>query len=389
MYLRSLALVLALAAVTASGQQKPAYPDAEAGKHVGEEATVTGKVFSVSTSPKGTTFLNFGGRFPNHTFGAVLFAGKQAAVGDLKQYEGKEVSITGRIEMSPDQKPQIVLNKADQIKLAIPAAPAAPAATTIPPAPAPAATPMPPPATQPLPVPRAPEPPATSPSPAASGKIELAMTWNSSRRGGEIVRKDLARLFGEAGTPGETTRVDTSIAIYPGVSFLAPVATARKALNLDNIQSKKVKVTTPGLPQDSFSAYVFDGIFPGGFTRVHLVTDNSDQVVSVLFVDSSGRSRVANETDTTGYHTYNFVSGDWKAVKTLVIKHEIAPGSAASGVVVVDTLLVDPTDPEPQASRPGKSSTYSSKPKTGKVLERSRWFVPTPIVNLILRCVGG
>ena len=27
--------------------------------------------------------------------------------------------------------------------------------------------------------------------------------------------------------------------------------------------------------------------------------------------------------------------------------------------------------------------------KTGKVIERSRWFVPAPIVNLILRCVGG
>ena len=46
-------LILALVSLGAFAQQKPAYTDAEAGKHVGEEATVTGKVFSVSTSGKG------------------------------------------------------------------------------------------------------------------------------------------------------------------------------------------------------------------------------------------------------------------------------------------------------------------------------------------------
>lgn len=29
------------------------------------------------------------------------------------------------------------------------------------------------------------------------------------------------------------------------------------------------------------------------------------------------------------------------------------------------------------------------KPKTGRVIERARWFVPAPVVNLTLRCAGG
>jgi len=383
-----LAPLLALVALAAFGQQKPAYPDAEAGKHVGEEATVIGKVFNVSTSGKGTTFLNFGDRYPRQTFGAVVFAGNQAAVGDVKRYEGQEVAVTGRIETSPDQKPQIVIRRRDQIKLAGPAVPAAP--------PTPAPSPV---ATTPMPAPSSPatpaaKPPETAPSLPAAGKIELAMTWNSSRRGGEAVRKDLARLFGEAGSASETTRVDTSIEVYPGVAFLAPVANARRTLNLENTQGKKIKVTTPGFPQDSFSAHVYDGVFPGGFTRLYLVTDNNDQVVSVLVVDSSGRTRVPNDPDTTGYHTYNFVTGDWKAASSLVIRHNVVPGGATPGVVVVDTLLVDPNDPEVRPSgrstRSSSTGTSSySRPKTGKVMERSRWFVPAPIVNLILRCVGG
>ena len=398
MNLKSLASVLALFAFPVFAQQKPAITDGEAAKHVGEDATVTGKVFSVSTSGKGTTFLNFGAKFPNHTFGGVIFAKNASAVGDVKSYEGKEVSLTGRIELSPDQKPQIIINSADQIKLAADAKPVpAPVASTPappPPAPVPATpTPMPAAVPAPAPVPSPGRPSDSSSAQFSGGKIELAMTWNSARRGGEMVRKDLARLFGESGSPGETVRVDTSFEIYPGVPFLAPLSTAKKVLNLDGASSRKVRVTTPGLPQDSLSAHVFEGVFPGGYTRVHLVTDNADQVVSVLLVDSSSRSRVNNEPDTTGYHTYNFIAGDGKAVSYLAVRHQVTPASGASGVVVVDTMLVDPTDPDVQSGgRPGKGSSRSSsssKPKTGKVLERSRWFVPSALVNLILRCVGG
>jgi hypothetical protein len=120
-------LVTALLATLAFAQEKPVYPDAEAANHVGEEATVTGKVVAVSKSGKGNTFLNLGDRFPRQTFTGVIFARDEAAVGDVKQYEGKDVAITGRIEMSPEQKPQIVIKSADQIKVVDAAAPSAPA----------------------------------------------------------------------------------------------------------------------------------------------------------------------------------------------------------------------------------------------------------------------
>ena len=386
---RLLTFVFALGTLAAFGQQKPVYSDAEAGKHVGEEVTVTGKVINVSITGGGTTFLNFGDRFPKNTFGGVIFAGKKDAVGDVKQYEGKEVAVTGRIELDKNQKPQIVISTADQIKLTGAANP--PAATTPAPAPA-AAAPMPAAASAPV-RPAVPTPAASVVTPTAkqTGRIALAAGWKTNRPGGEKTRKDLAKLFGGTGSASETTDVDTSIEVYPGLPFLTPLASAKKILHLEAARSSTSKISTPGLPQESFSATVFTGIFPGGFERLYLITDSADQVVSAMLMDAGSRTRVANETDVSGYHTYNFVTGSSKASNNLVVKHELTPPSAASKVAVVETMLFDPTDPEPK--QPGTSTkgsfSKSTKPKTGKVLERSRWYVPAPVVNLILRCVGG
>ena len=375
---RLLTFVFALWAFGAFAQQKPAYTDAEAGKHVGEDATVTGKVINVSVIGSGTTFLNFGDRFPKNTFGGVIFAGKKDAVGDVKRYEGKEVAITGRIELDKSGKPQIVINTAEQIKLAGAANPAAPAPAPATPMPAAASAPVPP----------------AAPAPASAkraSRIGLAAGWNANRPGGEKTRMDLAKLFGGSGSASETTEVDTSIEVYPGVPFLTPLASAKKTLHLEAARSSTAKISTPGLPRESLNATVFSGIFPGGFERLYLITDSADQVVSALLVDSGSRTRVPNETDSSGYTTYNFITGTAKASNNLVVKHEIAPASAAGKVVVVETMLFDPTDPEPKQPGASTKGSYSkpAKPKTAKVLERSRWYVPAPVVNLILRCVGG
>lgn len=388
------AFAAGLLAVTAFAQQKPTFPDAEAAKHVGEEATVIGKVFTVSKSAKGMTFLNFGDRYPRHTFSGIVFARDEAAAGDMKQYEGKDVALTGKIEAAPDGKPQIVIKAADQIKLA---------GSTMPPAPTPAATPTPPPppATTPMPsasIPVPPPPPEPTPPepamPPAKGppKIALAPNWSSAGQGGEMTRKDLAKVFELSGTPSERIEGDPTIEVYPGVPFLTPLTVAKKTLRLEGSSGARIRVATPGLPRDSFTAQSFSGVFIGGFNRLYLVTDNADQVVSAIAVEENTRARVPNETDTSGFHTYNFITGRTKGTNDLAIRHTIAT-DGPPGVLVVESMLIDPTDPEdrPPIRFGGKSTstrTTTTKPKTGKVLERSRWFVPVPIVNLILRCVS-
>lgn len=250
-------------------------------------------------------------------------------------------------------------------------------------------------ATSPAPMPAAGTPaaaetPISETSGTVTGKIELPEGWNAPRRGGEAVRKDLARLFGDVGTASENNVVDASIEVYPGLPFLCALDTARRVLKLENLQITKSKLSTPGFPFDSFYVHEIAGVFPGGYNRLSFITDRNDQIVSALLVDSSIRARVPNEPDSTGYHTYNFVSGGGKGVPFLSIRHKLTPPSRPGGTFVVDTLLIDPTDPEtPVPTKKSSRNPAYNKPKTGKVLERSRWCVPSHLVNLILRCVGG
>jgi hypothetical protein len=155
----------------------------------------------------------------------------------------------------------------------------------------------------------------------------------------------------------------------------------------------RTKITTPGLPVGSLTANAFAGVFPGGFTTMTLVTDNADQVVSVHLTDDNPRQRTEEMTDTSGYHTYNFIAQRTKSAGQLVIKHQVLREGAPAGVVVVDSLLIDPlaADPAapPRTTSRSTTRTTPARPRTGKVLERSRWYVPKPLVKIILRSSGN
>lgn len=103
--------IISLLAVAGPGNTET-IPYAEAAKHVGKEVTITGKVSRVSTIASGMTFVNFGGR----AFTAVARAGT-VDVEILKAYEGKDVEVTGTVELYRDS-PQILLKSAADIRLA-------------------------------------------------------------------------------------------------------------------------------------------------------------------------------------------------------------------------------------------------------------------------------
>ena len=57
-------LALLLCAIAARADKPIVIKDSEAIQYVGKEAEVRGRVVSVTTSPLGTTFINFGGEYP-------------------------------------------------------------------------------------------------------------------------------------------------------------------------------------------------------------------------------------------------------------------------------------------------------------------------------------
>ena len=85
----------------------------EAKDHVGEVATVVGKVFGVYVSQKGDVFINIGGAHPNQPFTAVCFQ-EAIPADELKKYDGKTVKVTGKIKEYNGQI-EIILDQADQI----------------------------------------------------------------------------------------------------------------------------------------------------------------------------------------------------------------------------------------------------------------------------------
>ncbi|MFA3919333.1 nucleotide-binding protein [Ruegeria hyattellae] len=88
----------------------------ETSQYVGAQATVVGVVSQVSTSSGGTTFINFGGRYPNHVFYAVIFKKHASKFQNVHSLKGKAVAIAGPIELYKG-KPQIIVSSPGQIAL--------------------------------------------------------------------------------------------------------------------------------------------------------------------------------------------------------------------------------------------------------------------------------
>lgn len=85
----------------------------EAQAHVGETATVRGKVFGVHITAKGDVFINVGAAYPNAPFTAVCFQGAIPPE-TLRNLDGKTNSFTGKIKDYNGQV-EMVLDRAEQL----------------------------------------------------------------------------------------------------------------------------------------------------------------------------------------------------------------------------------------------------------------------------------
>ena len=86
----------------------------EASGQVGKTVTVKGKVDGQKSSKAGNTYLNFGGKFPNHVFSCLLRA--KNFIDPIPAFEGKVVEVTGTVAMY-EGKPQIELTSLSAIRV--------------------------------------------------------------------------------------------------------------------------------------------------------------------------------------------------------------------------------------------------------------------------------
>jgi DNA/RNA endonuclease YhcR with UshA esterase domain len=107
-----LGLLLCLIAIRADEQT--VIKDSEAIRYVGRYVEVRGVVVSVTISPLGTAFINFGREYPNQTFAGFIAADSKMATDQLTTLHGKIIGIIGTIELH-EGKPEIKVMSMHQI----------------------------------------------------------------------------------------------------------------------------------------------------------------------------------------------------------------------------------------------------------------------------------
>jgi DNA/RNA endonuclease YhcR with UshA esterase domain len=111
--LSAFAVGLGLAATALAAGPGAIHP-AEAAKHVGKEVTVEGVVAQVSDLAGEPIFLNFGGRYPDQVFAAVVLAVNRRWFPHPEKWEGKTVRVSGTVRLYRG-KPEIVLSDPKQL----------------------------------------------------------------------------------------------------------------------------------------------------------------------------------------------------------------------------------------------------------------------------------
>ena len=109
-------LGLLLCLISIRADELPVIKDWEAVQYVGKTVEVRGLVVSVTISPLGTAFINFGREYPDQTFAGFIAAGSKMADDQrVAALQGKTIGITGTIELYLG-KPEIKITSADQFK---------------------------------------------------------------------------------------------------------------------------------------------------------------------------------------------------------------------------------------------------------------------------------
>lgn len=93
----------------------------ETQKHIGDSVTVCGKVYDgryMTQVKNNPTFLNIGNLFPNQLLTVVIWNNvrKQFETAPEALFKGKEICVTGRIELYKERA-QIVLRRKEDLEL--------------------------------------------------------------------------------------------------------------------------------------------------------------------------------------------------------------------------------------------------------------------------------
>ena len=200
-----------------------------------------------------------------------------------------------------------------------------------------------------------------APNKAATAKksdgIVLDQNWMPRMNGASVPMRELYALLSHHGKAGEDKGSHPDIEIYGGVHYLDSLESAQKKLGIATKWSARNAIAASGFPQTLFWV-TYDGKFEGHFNQLQLIVDRSNQVVSVQLVDEHFHGAHIRHQ---GWHTYNFVNSRVNGSSRQSVSASATPYH--EGGVIIDAEL------------------------NGGSGQNTRWYVPKPLVSLILHCI--
>jgi len=113
--LRSLARTLVILVFFAPASfASDCLPIGDAGKHVGEDKCVTGKVLRVKAGARGTHFVDFCEDQMSCPFTVVVFGSDLKDVGDVRRLAGRVIEIHGPVKLY-NGRAEIILRRVNQL----------------------------------------------------------------------------------------------------------------------------------------------------------------------------------------------------------------------------------------------------------------------------------
>jgi DNA/RNA endonuclease YhcR with UshA esterase domain len=97
-----------------TGRPQDCLAVADARKHIGKTNCVTGTVVRVEEGNNGATFLDFCADYHSCSFTVVVFRADLRSLGDVRQLQGRTITIKGRIE-EYDERAEIILRHPQQL----------------------------------------------------------------------------------------------------------------------------------------------------------------------------------------------------------------------------------------------------------------------------------
>jgi hypothetical protein len=237
----------------------------------------------------------------------------------------------------------------------------------------------------------APPPPTIAPAPAAGRKgLKLAEAWqtqiSTSSGGHSAALADLHLLLSSYGQPEIDLEPHPEMEIYPGIKYLAPLGDAEKVLFGSSRPTRSsTKLAAPGFPDGLF--IVSYDVKLGIYNRLYLVHDRDQQVVSLELVSESALYVPPSPPFhllEVKFRMFDYVNDRIKAQADMVIDTRVHD-QRGRGYLIVNTTGTRGQFWKRDIPHPGVVSKPS--PSGVKPRQTTTWYVPKPIINLILYCV--